>query len=142
MISLTRSVGRYISKLSNKIRRRLDSFSCKDNLSGTQGRVLHFILAQNDDIFQKDIEEEYSLRPSTATELLKQMEKNGLIRREVTAYDGRLKKIIVTEKALGYQKQVREDLMGLEKELTKGIPSEQLEVFFEVIEKMLDNLSE
>ncbi len=123
MVSLSKSAARYVSKLSNKIRRRLDAFSSRDQFSGSQGRVLHFILAQKEDIFQKDIEEEeYSLRPPTATELLKQMEKNGLIRREVTPYDGRLKRIIATPKALTYQKQVIEDLTGLEEDLLKNIP--------------------
>lgn len=142
MVSLSKSAARYVSKLSNKIRRRLDAFSSRDQFSGSQGRILHFILAQKEDIFQKDIEEEYSLRPPTATELLKQMEKNGLIRREVTPYDGRLKRIIATPKALTYQKQVIEDLTGLEEDLLKNIPQEKIDVFFEVIEQMLDNLSE
>ena len=61
--------GRWISKLSNKLRRKIDGFSSKGEFSGSQGKVLHFILTQTQDIFQKDIEEEYSLRPSTATEL-------------------------------------------------------------------------
>ena len=142
MKPLQRSVGRYVGKLSNKIRRRLGSFSFKGEFSPAQGRALHFILAQpeSEELFQKDIEEEYSLRPSSATELLKKMEKDGLIRREATAYDARLKKITVTEKALGYQEQVVGDLTRLEDELTKGIAPEDMAVFFRVIEKMLENL--
>ena len=81
MISLTRSAARYVSKLSNKLRRKMDMLSSRKEFSGSQGRALHFLLAQTEDVFQKDIEEEYSIRPSTATELLKQMEKNGLILR-------------------------------------------------------------
>ncbi len=140
MQSLSRSAARYVSKLSNKIRRHTNSFALKGELSGAQGRVLHFILAQTDDIFQKDIEEEYSLRPSTATELLKKMEQNGLLYREPTSYDGRLKKIIASDKALSYQKQVITDLTELEETLTRDIDPEQLEIFFQVIEKMLKNL--
>lgn len=142
MISLTRSAARYVSKLSNKLRRKLDMLSSRKEFSGSQGRTLHFLLAQTEDIFQKDIEEEYSIRPSTATELLKQMEKNGLIVRESVPYDNRLKKIVLTKKALSYQKQVVEDLTELEETLTQGIPEAELEVFFDVIEKMMDNLSE
>lgn len=141
MQSLSRSAARYVSKLSNKIRRHTNAFSLNGKLSGAQGRILHFILAQTDDIFQKDIEEEYSLRPSSATEILKKMEQNGLIHREPTSYDGRLKKIIPSEKAIHYQKQVITDLTKLEHDLTKDIDPEQLEVFFEVMEKMLKNLS-
>lgn len=92
MVSLTQSAARYVSKLSNKLRRKLDMLSSRKEFSGSQGRTLYFLLAQSDDVFQKDIEEEYSIRPSTATELLKQMEKNGLIVREPVSYDNRLKK--------------------------------------------------
>lgn len=142
MISLTKSAARYVSKLSNKLRRKLDMLSSRKEFSGSQGRTLHFLLAQTEDVFQKDIEEEYSIRPSTATELLKQMEANELIRREPVAYDNRLKKIVLTDKALLYKHQVVEDLTALEATLTKGISEEDMNVFFEVIEKMMDNLSE
>ena len=142
MVSLTRSAARYVSKLSNKLRRKLEMLSSRNEFSGSQGRALHFLLAQTGDIFQKDIEEEYSIRPSTATELLKQMEKNGLLIREPGPYDNRLKRIVLTDKALVYKDQVVKELTDLEETLVRGIPEEKLEVFFEVIEKMMDNLSE
>ncbi len=142
MVSLTRSAARYVSKLSNKLRRKLEMLSSRNEFSGSQGRALHFLLAQTGDIFQKDIEEEYSIRPSTATELLKQMEKNGLLIREPAPYDNRLKRIVLTDKALVYKDQVVKELTDLEETLVRGIPEEKLEVFFEVIEKMMDNLSE
>ena len=142
MVSLTQSAVRYIGKLSNKLRRKLDTLSSRKEFSGSQGRTLHFLLAQTEDIFQKDIEEEYSIRPSTATELLKQMEKNGLIIRRPVAYDNRLKKIDVTDKALLYKQQVVEDLTILEETLIEGIYEDDLQIFFKVMEKMMDNLSE
>ena len=141
MISLRRNATRYVSKLSNKIRRKLDRLSSREAFSGSQGRVLQFLLAQNEDIFQKDIEEEYSIRPSTATQLLNQMEQNGLICRVPVAYDRRLKKIQLTAKAQQYRQQVVKDLTELEKTVTAGIAPEDLEVFFRVMETMMDNLS-
>lgn len=137
-----KTVGRCIGKLSNQIRRRLDACSAKSGVSGAQGRVLHFILAQSEDVFQRDIEQEFNMRPPSATELLKMMQKNGLIRRESTAQDGRLKKIIVTEKAAMLVGQVFPDLEKLERDLTEGIPPEQLEVFFRVVERMSENLND
>ena len=70
------------------------------------------------------------------------MEKNGLIRRESLDSDRRMKKIILTEKALEYQEQVKDGLMELEEDLVKGIPEEKLEVFLEVISRMINNLSD
>ena len=142
MTSLTVSAARYVSKLSNKLRRKLDLLFSKEEFSGSQGRALYFLLAQSGDIYQKDIEEEYSLRPSTATELLKQMEKNGLILRVPVPQDNRLKKIVLTEKALSHRDQVFSELTALEETLVQGLSREDLKVFFRVTEKMMDNLSE
>ena len=100
------------------------------------------MLAQREDVFQKDLEEEFGIRPSTATELLKQMEKNGLITREAAAHDNRLKKIVLTEKALQYRQQVIDDLTALDERLIKDISKKDLQVFVKVVEKMMDNLSE
>ena len=139
---LQRSAARSINRISNKLRRRLDALSSRGDFSGAQGKALHFLLAQPGDVFQKDVEEEYGIRSSTATELLKQMEKNGLITRQPMPYDNRLKKIILTPKALAYREQVVRDVTEIEDALTKGIDLSQLEIFFAVLEKMMDNLSE
>ena len=141
MISLRQSAARSIGRLNNQLRRRIELLSAKKEFSGSQGRTLHFLLAQTDDVFQKDIEEEYGIRPPTATELLKQMEKKGLLSREPVPYDNRLKKIVLTDKALQYQEQVVADLTELEETLTRDIPEEKMKVFFEVMRKMMDNLS-
>jgi transcriptional regulator len=93
------------------------------------------------DVFQKDVEEEYSLRPPTATKILKDMEKNGLIRRETVPYDARLKRIVVTEKGLQYQGMIRESLEETERRLTAGITEDDLATFFRVISRMIRNMS-
>ena len=64
-----------------------------------------------------------------------------MIRREVTSYDARLKRIIASDKALKYKGQAVSDLTGLEEVLTAGISPEELDVFFKVAEKMTANLS-
>ena len=56
--------------------------------------------------------------------------------------DNRLKKIVLTEKALSHRDQVFSELTALEETLVQGISREDLKVFFRVTEKMMDNLSE
>ena len=70
------------------------------------------------------------------------MEKNGLILRVPVPQDNRLKKIVLTEKALSHRDQVFSELTALEETLVQGISREDLKVFFRVTEKMMDNLSE
>lgn len=140
-MSENRPVGRCVSRLSNQIRRQLDAFSVRNSMSGSQGRILHFILAQTEDVFQKDIEEEFCLRPSSATGILKLMEKNGLITRTSTEYDARLKRIQATPKAERLREQVIRDVAELEVSLTQGISPKDLETFHRVVEQMTRNLS-
>lgn len=130
-----------INMLSNKIRRRIDALSAGADFSGAEGKALHFILAQTDDVFQRDLEEEFSLRPPTATELLKKMERRGLIRREPHPQDARLKRIVATDKALGYRETVFQSLASLESSLLSGISAEELAAFDRVLEHMLENLA-
>lgn len=136
----SRHAARYVSKLSNKLRRKIDAFSTRGQMSGAQGKVLHFLLAQSGDVFQKDVEEEFGLRPSSATELLKRMEQDGFIRRESMPGDARRKRIVVCEKGLAYKEAVMADILGLEGELTRNVDPGDLETFFRVIEQMLKNI--
>ncbi len=135
------SAARSVSKLANKIRRKMDTFRTQGSFSGAEGRVLHYLLAQKGDVYQKDIEEEYSIRPATASQLLKKMEQDGLIRRESVPHDNRLKKIIVTDKAKENQELVVKNILELENGLTCGIDSARLSVFFEVMDQMMENMN-
>lgn len=134
-------IGRELKKLSNKIHREIDKFASKSELTGAEGRVLHFLLGHEENVFQKDIEFKLGLRSSTATEILKKMEKDNLIIRKPTPTDGRLKKIIVTEKALQYKDIVLNDLKNFEKKLISGLTEEEIDLFLKVVDKMINNLS-
>ena len=140
---MNETVGRSVGMLSNLIRRKFSAFSFHETLSPAQGKVLHFILVRSAecDVFQKDVEEEYSLRPPTATKILKDTEKNGLIRREAVPYDARLKRIVATPKALQYQDLIRKSLEETESTLTAEVSDEDLETFFRVINQMIRNMS-
>lgn len=133
---------RSIKRLSNGISREMCAAFGSGMFSGAQGRTLHFLLAHTKiDIFQKDIEEEFGLRPPTATALLKELEQRGLIRKEPVPYDARKKKIVVTEEALQYKDCVLKGLEELDQKLTAGISDEEMQVFFSVTDKMLKNLA-
>ena len=133
---------RSIKRLSNGISREMCAAFGSGMFGGAQGRTLHFLLAHTkSDIFQKDIEEEFGLRPPTATALLKELEQRGLIRKEPVPYDARKKKIVVTEEALQYKDCVLKGLKELDQKLTAGISDEEMQVFFYVTGKMLDNLA-
>ena len=134
--------GKVINRISNRLRRRSAAVQETIGISSTQGLILDFILveSQKRSVYQKDIEEEFDLRPSTATETLKLMEKKQLIRREPEEKDGRYKRIVFTEKAEGIRKQLKEEIETSESILLSGISREEQEQFLKIAKKMLENL--
>lgn len=141
-MDISKDAGRVIGMLSNQIKRQLDNTIINDTLTGMQGRFLHFILAHStvQDLFQKDLEEEFNLRRSTATGILQLMEKSGLLYRESVDYDARLKRIVVTPKGEQKKLQVEQSIRVLEEQLQRGISPADLAVFFRVVEQMSKNL--
>lgn len=133
--------SRYVSILANRVRRRIDAMSFRGQYSGTEGKALHFLLANTDrDLFQKDFEEEFGLRPPSASALIRKMENDGLITRTTVAYDGRLKKIVPSEKALQNRQNVMQGLQNIEDRLNAGISEEDLAVWLRVMKQMIKNL--
>jgi len=52
------------------------------------------------DVFQRDIEREFSITRSTVTNILQLMERKGYIRRESVPHDARLKRLALTEEGV------------------------------------------
>lgn len=134
--------GKKINQISNRLRRRSRAIQEIIGISGAQGNILNYILveSQNRSVYQKDIEEEFGLRPSTATEALKSLEKNELIRREPDLEDGRYKKIVFTEKAEQIEVVLRSEIEESEAILLRGVTEKEQQEFLRIAEKMLQNL--
>lgn len=139
-----RKIGFEIHRSSRLIKRHLDNDATKkhiDKVTGTHGRVIgYFYHNSHKDIFQKDFEQEFDIRPSTASNILSLMEKNGLIIRESVPYDARLKKISLTQKAIDTHHITERSIDKLEENLKAGITDEELNIFFRVIDKLNSNI--
>ncbi|WP_072447860.1 MarR family winged helix-turn-helix transcriptional regulator [Blautia sp. Marseille-P3201T] len=143
MKSHKEDTGRLINIVSHQLKRKITlSSDDRCGLTNMQNRVLHFILLRTLEVpvYQKDIEKEFDIRKSTATEILKLMEKNGFIYRECSKEDARMKEIIPTEKALTMQKEVVRNIQRVEEKLKEGIPPCEYQVCIDVLKKMIENL--
>lgn len=110
-------------------------------MTGIQTWALNYLI-RNDtrDVFQKDVEAELKIRRSTATELLKAMERGGLIRRIPVDYDARLKKIVLTDYAMEIRKQLGAQIELTEEKMTEGFTQEEVEQFFSYVDRLSANL--
>ena len=108
----------------------------------TQARIMDYILEHKEDVYQKDLEKALNLRRATVSEVLRTMEKKGLIKREKNKMDARSKKIILLKNSKNCHSKITNNIIQLEEVLTQNITQEELEIFTTVLKKMQDNIKD
>lgn len=137
-------VGYEIHTLDHMIGRMIFSFQSslteKEGLTKMQSWIIGYLYENRDKaIFQKDIEAQFHTARSTATGILKLMEKKGFLIREPYPSDARLKRLVLTDKGISLQLNIMSNLELMEHKLKEGIPKEQLDVFFNVVHQIKRN---
>ncbi len=136
-------IGHKIRIIHNYIDRYFNTSWEKAGIEPTrmQCATMHYLRAhQNEDIFQKNLETEFSISGATATNILKVMEKNGLIRRVPMEKDARLKKLEMTEKGLQFDEVARENVIRLEEGMKSGFSEEEFTTFREYLDRLAQNI--
>ena len=132
-------MGLDISKINHIISRKVDSAvinAIDDNLTVSQAYVIDFISMEGKDrdIFQKDLEKEFDLKRSSISLMLNNMEKSDLIQRVPVAEDARLKKIILTDKAIMIHKKISNAIDSVENKLCKDLTTDEIKIFYKILE--------
>ena len=137
-------IGYQIRTLSNLMKRKMLQLlpaPLDDSITGVQGQVIGFLYHhRQEDIYQKDLEQWFCVRRSTASRLLKNLEDRGIIRRTPVAHDARLKKVTLTPEAIVRQEEFYQYLLQLEDTLAQGLTQQELETFAKLCNKIKDNL--
>ncbi len=137
-------IGFEIRSLNNLIMRNIERvFDGRemDGITATNGWIIGFLAANPDrEIYQRDLEAEFSITRSTASKVLILMEKKGLIERKSVPHDARLKKLTLTKKAEKISRKRIVDFKAFERLLTKGLTGEELDFLHSCIQKMKNNL--
>ena len=109
-----------------------------------QRHILNYILLEtlHRDIYQKNLEEEFQVRKSTVSGILKLIEKNGFIYRESVKEDARLKRILPTKKAEALRPSILEHIHETEIRMTEGVSEQDLFLCKKVLYQMCQNLAE
>jgi DNA-binding MarR family transcriptional regulator len=137
-------VGRELHSLEHLIRRYFEFSSHKnevETVTGNNGWIIGY-LSENEgkNIYQKDIEDHFTITRSTVSKVLRLMERKDLIQRQPVAHDARLKKIVLTAKARQVQSLVKEDMEMMERTITKGFTKEELKTLHSYIQRMKKNI--
>lgn len=138
-------LGLDISKINHIISRKMDASvigAIDDNLTISQAYVIDFICneGKDKDVFQKDLESVFDLKRSSISLMLNNMEKSGLIERMLVKEDGRLKKIVLTEKSIKIYEKISDAIDLIENKLSENITEEEVKVFQNVLNKIRNSL--
>lgn len=95
---------------------------------------------QNEDVFQKDLEAAFSISGATATNILKVMEKDGLVSRVPMPTDARLKKLEMTDKGQALAETAHIQMQRLEEGMKKGFTEEELTIFRGYMDRLAQNI--
>lgn len=140
-----RLIGFEIKTVSNMIKRKL--INCPtvvetDKLTGMHGWIIGYLYDRRDqcEIFQRDLENDFSIRRSTVTGILQLMEKNGLIIREPVDYDKRLKKLTLTPKAVEKHEKLMKEIDTIEACIAKGLTGDEINTLLALLDRIKRNL--
>ena len=137
-------IGMELRKLSLHMKRYMESHSnCKivDKLTGSSSWIIAYIGEEkNKDVFQRDLEKKFGITRSTASKTVDAMVKNGFIERSCVDYDARLKKLVLTQKALDILDIMDRDRRNIEEVLTAGFSDKEKEKLHGYIVRMTKNL--
>ena len=112
-----------------------------DNCTAMHGWILGYLSRhRNEDIYQRDIEKEFSVTRSAVTAVVKKMENCGYIERVEVKHDARLKKLVITDKGEEMYKKIIESFQKTDSIITEGVDEEEYEAFMTVCRKIRDNL--
>ena len=137
--------GRLVRMLNHQLKRNQKPEEAveDDELTPMQRHILNYILLEtlHRDIYQKNIEEEFQIRKSTVSGILKLIEKNGFIYRESVKEDARLKRILPTKKAEAMRPSILEHIHETEIRMTEGVSEQDLFLCKKVLYQMCQNLA-
>lgn len=133
-----------IRKLTNFIHRNIKSRQTEDKrfpMTKMHAMILGYLNKfKDEEIVQKDIEEKFSMRRSTTSKMLKNMEEKGLIERISIERDARVKKLQLSKKGKSLVEEVSKEFQRIENLLSEGLTEEEIEQFFATLDKMQQNM--
>lgn len=119
-----------------------DTKSEPDSPTSMQQWFLSYIWEhyKSDTVVQKDLETAFKIRRSTATEILKAMERKELIIRIPSSEDKRSKKIVLTDKAISICEKNQQKISQTEKKLVAGLSPKEIQQFLAILKKIQINI--
>lgn len=130
-----------VSTIARKLKFSADKKINNLGLNSQQGRVIQYIYEHQDEgLIQKDLANVFGRTTASITSMLKGLEKNGYIRREIPSTNERQKNIYVEKKGIDLIETFNKNFLEIEEDLTSSLTEEEKETFLKILTKINTNL--
>lgn len=144
-MSSTESIGFEIRIMFNLLRRKMSQFLPPPphmGLTEMECQTISYLYEhRHEEVFQKNLEDWFCIRASTASRMLKGLEQKGILLRTPLEQDGRMKRLSLTQECLEHHEHINQRLRELDEVLLKGLSEEEQETFVHIMHKIQKNLS-
>lgn len=142
---MRRTIAEELKKLDVQIGRKMFQISKVSNMeippSPLQGQILDYlIINRGKNVNGKDLEKFLGVSKVAISNALLSMETNGIIERKQSELDRRNKDIKLTDRSMDIFYQMFDLFNELEKEMISGIDKNDLRIFYNVLDKISNNL--
>ncbi|MDE7478501.1 MAG: MarR family winged helix-turn-helix transcriptional regulator [Lachnospiraceae bacterium] len=141
-----RKIGHTVRELNGAFKKKFMTCGMKaglDEVTLMHGWIMGYLYHnQERAIYQKTIESDFGIKRSTVTTILQLMEKKGYIKRVAVEGDARLKQIFLTEQGAEIAVKTMTMIEDMESSILKGIEEDKLNIFYEVVQQLMNNMKQ
>ncbi|MBU0705302.1 MAG: MarR family transcriptional regulator [Chloroflexi bacterium] len=133
------TTGYMLAQTCRLLRTQVHALLGEIGLCGGQQFVLHVLWAE-EGITHSELAERLKVSPATVTNMLKRMEKAGLVERRQDAKDQRVSRAYLTDAGLDIRDAVEETWRELERRAFSGFSSEERDSLGQLLIRTQENL--
>ena len=137
-----RVLGPMLGRSAHLSKERMDARISQYDVTPVQTHTLLYLHHHGGQALQCEVVQHLKVKPSTVNGILDRMEEKGLGARSVSGSDARKRLITLTEKGSQLQQLLVQAFDGTEEMMLKGLSPEEREIFFNCLEKIIENLEE
>ncbi len=134
-------IGYLIKLISDNLLKMINRSISQFGLTFQQFQIIEYIISQDKNVSQKDIENHLGVAHPTVVGLLKRMEIKNFIVCKFSPDDKRVKNVFLTNKAYKIMKQVSTEKKQIESQICFGICDKQRETLLSSLNTLLKNLN-
>ena len=122
-----------ITQANTQINHEREQFSRTLGITGIQMSVIDFMANHQNHVSQQKIEQEFGIRRSTTTIMIKRMERHGLVHQIPDPTDKRKKLVELTDKAIPLIKPIKEFIKNDDLQIRQAFSDDELAVVIKIL---------